>query len=779
MANIKLMHLSDLHFDGELLKNVYDRYDYNKVLEPLLNTVEILKPDLIFVTGDIGYSGKKEDYKLAKFFFKDLLKKAQIDEDRIWIVPGNHDIDRNRGRFLERTLFNESGSQEFFGNPGYREHHLKKFDNYKKFIKKILPTREFAEGDVTHRSTVLEVNDSKIGVLPLNSAWFCRDDSDMGRLWCGKRIIEERVEEIKKSSPEIIIALLHHPFFYFNKNEKAYNWLRSTCGIILRGHLHEQSAEAISFLSGASLEIAAGASYQGTCSPCLAFFATLDTEKMRLTLEPYKYVDAPDVRNWIPDNSVFPPELRVECKINNSRVISAFDSDLTPSIYPNFPFRNCQAINTDSWKEEIVKWFPYAYKTDPKKTMNDLFDHIFDCLMKQNSISYSPIMELGAALLQILPGNMKYVHHKMVIELISLGIHNNLPHLFMIPRIDKRSLINVPNYSRLLLSARYLSAGYYKEADELAKPLKNFKVKCHIGNYIRGHAARKVERLNDAKVIIEENVRQLKKFESHKCSCSADGNIMCNEHLLRAENLRALGVIYRRLSEVTKNQQKSQQNSEIAESYFEESTKEAEIAISKMENAVQIHPQNSKDIVVVKYDMTPYRVVADVYYSYGYYFYEKYNFDRAEELFEKSIKSLEGISESWDAPYTRLAILKLIKGKIDDSKDLFFKARQICDYTDLSTNRESALGMALCTLGLKIIEDITNDFLIDASLRDDLSSALDQEPRLSRGPLLCHLHDAVIIQKYFEKNSALVDEYINKLNSALEPLTASIVDLKK
>lgn len=66
MPEIKWLHISDLHFNG----NRHDHYDANIIFTPLLNTVENFQPDLIFVTGDIGFSGKEEDYKLAENFLQ-------------------------------------------------------------------------------------------------------------------------------------------------------------------------------------------------------------------------------------------------------------------------------------------------------------------------------------------------------------------------------------------------------------------------------------------------------------------------------------------------------------------------------------------------------------------------------------------------------------------------------------------------------------------------------------------------------------------------------------
>ena len=57
---------------------------------------ENLKPDFVCLTGDIAHSGKKQEYGRAGAFLKELAEALDLDPaDRFFIVPGNHDVDRN------------------------------------------------------------------------------------------------------------------------------------------------------------------------------------------------------------------------------------------------------------------------------------------------------------------------------------------------------------------------------------------------------------------------------------------------------------------------------------------------------------------------------------------------------------------------------------------------------------------------------------------------------------------------------------------------------------
>lgn len=757
MSEIKWLHISDLHFDGCEGK---DPYDLNKVLNPLLNTVEERHPDLIFVTGDIGKTGKQEDYDLAKLFFEDLFKIAKLEPKRFWLVPGNHDVEREAGKYqCSRTLDNERSSQEFFGNPEYREGNLKRFENYKKFLEDIFPGRKLADGDVTPRSAIVKIKNVPIGILPFNSAWLSQDDYDSGKLWIGVRAIRDRVEWLRSQSPppELSIALLHHPFAYLHENETAKAWIQNDCPVILRGHLHQTDVEVVSSLSGLSIVIAAGATYQGSDKPCRAFFVTLDTKERKLRLEPLQYIEGPRAKTWVTDNSVFPDKPGFVGEYQ----LPLFPPDIPPSppiTFSNFPFDDWKAVNTFGWLEGIVEWFEQAYERDPENAMKKLLDHVFEIINNAPPNLYQLVMNLGETLIPCLPQDLeaKYQHHRATLELLKLGIHHNLPHLFMLPQVDKDNLLTIPNYSKLLLSARHFAAGRYKEAQELARQIVPG---CYIANYIVGHSARKRERLEEAKLWLEENRKLLQKFEQHVCSCRKEMEVICNESLLQAENFRALGVVYRRLGEKEK-----------AEKYFREATKSAKSALLTIkERASDQTPLTSNAVISAAYDKTPRRVVADVYYSHGYYLFEEKDYRKAEKLFERSISALKELGEEdWDAPYMRLAIIKLRSNQIDESKDLFLKARRICEDTTPTKNRESSLGLALCTLGLKNIESVTKMPLTEFSPMEDLEKALQLQPPLSQGPLVCHLNDAKIFIEMSISTPTIVSDFINRLEKELQ-----------
>jgi 3',5'-cyclic AMP phosphodiesterase CpdA len=100
---MRILHLSDIHFGiytdhktGALTAAHYF-VDSSKLtpvpgqLSRLLLDNVLPPPDLVVISGDIGWSGTSADYKYALAFLKPL-RDAWTDAEFV-LAPGNHDVD--------------------------------------------------------------------------------------------------------------------------------------------------------------------------------------------------------------------------------------------------------------------------------------------------------------------------------------------------------------------------------------------------------------------------------------------------------------------------------------------------------------------------------------------------------------------------------------------------------------------------------------------------------------------------------------------------------------
>jgi 3',5'-cyclic AMP phosphodiesterase CpdA len=97
MSEITILHLSDIHFKKrkEEENKTFRQDVQRKLIEAVKAHVkEHENLDFVAVTGDIAFSGKKNEYDKALEFFNSL-KAVLPGKAEFLVVPGNHDVDRD------------------------------------------------------------------------------------------------------------------------------------------------------------------------------------------------------------------------------------------------------------------------------------------------------------------------------------------------------------------------------------------------------------------------------------------------------------------------------------------------------------------------------------------------------------------------------------------------------------------------------------------------------------------------------------------------------------
>jgi 3',5'-cyclic AMP phosphodiesterase CpdA len=228
-----------------------------------------LVPDFIAVTGDISWSGRTEEYKRAESeFFLPLLEKTNLERGDLFIVPGNHDVERevlsdvNPDRIAD--LRDRDSVNDFIGQPRTLSRYLAAFDNYEKFIGGLCG---ISDNSPLAYCRYLSSKGRSTAIVGLNSAWTSgyqslpgRGETEHGHLIVGERQV---VDALATAEPaECVIVLMHHPLSWLADFDKAAiePLLASRVDVVLHGHVHRPSeVSAIAAFTGGYLSLGAGA----------------------------------------------------------------------------------------------------------------------------------------------------------------------------------------------------------------------------------------------------------------------------------------------------------------------------------------------------------------------------------------------------------------------------------------------------------------------------------------------------------------------------------------
>jgi 3',5'-cyclic AMP phosphodiesterase CpdA len=287
---INILHISDLHATQRSETLLRNRCDALVADLSFLTSSTIDHLDAVLFTGDLAYYGRKEEYSLAEAaLLRPLMKKFQLSEKKVFIVPGNHDIDRTASGYTEENNIQENNIRKGLTDTKkaerefYLHTHKPKQKAFDEFYNSF-----YGESRSLANSKVLSVNGVDIGIGCIDSAWRCFDDKDKNKLF----ITERQVNTVASNLDECAcrIALLHHPFDWLHSDEElAINDLQRRFELILTGHLHTARSLAEQTTSHSSIAFTTPALFDGVHGDGFNLY-TINLENRTLKARFRKYV---------------------------------------------------------------------------------------------------------------------------------------------------------------------------------------------------------------------------------------------------------------------------------------------------------------------------------------------------------------------------------------------------------------------------------------------------------------------------------------------------------
>jgi 3',5'-cyclic AMP phosphodiesterase CpdA len=297
---ITWLHLSDLHFcnpqTGWHAKNIL--YQLVNDLEHM-EKVHNLRPDILFFTGDLTYGeiGKRKGLRLrdqfdeARDFLREVQNRCQIANERVFLVPGNHDtnIKEVRQEFSEYLDKQQDDKYvtDLFNTPGKIAAYMIRLNEYRSFLEKYGFSHLLRRGRCDFLfAEIVEINGVRIGIGGFNSAWSSSGigDKEKGKLWLAANYQLNTIRNDLRDAA-FSIALMHHPSHWLSARERANDFMHDveeTFRFLLHGHEHESWVDEKANDRNGHAIISAGACYQGSEKPSGYNFVRCDFEANRI-----------------------------------------------------------------------------------------------------------------------------------------------------------------------------------------------------------------------------------------------------------------------------------------------------------------------------------------------------------------------------------------------------------------------------------------------------------------------------------------------------------------
>lgn len=260
------VHVSDIHFGQERDERIHIHTDVKDQL--IADAAEVVRglpggiAHGILATGDIAQAGRREQYEQAGEWLDRLAKAIGCEIFRIQMVPGNHDLDRDKlsmeGGHLLDVVKNGGPSdyEKILANETDRAALFARFEAYGRFSEGYDCALD-TEGKFATNLHVELAPGRSVRFIRINSALLCtgNETEEVPELMIGARQFP-----IPRNEGEENVVLIHHPLHWSKDSEDARTYLRSRARVLISGHEHNPKVSIDKVEEGCDLMmLAAGA----------------------------------------------------------------------------------------------------------------------------------------------------------------------------------------------------------------------------------------------------------------------------------------------------------------------------------------------------------------------------------------------------------------------------------------------------------------------------------------------------------------------------------------
>lgn len=254
---ISFIHLSDIHFN----KDSEDNYDIdkdlrNEIVQDIISNAKLTLQDIngILICGDIAFSGKVEEYKVAKIFLNQICESLGIPNESVYCVPGNHDVEQDipkRSNIIKiiQSEMEETQNQDNFDdiyarycrNPETGQLIFSPIKNYNNYFANLYNCDVSYERPTWEEEIQLN-NKYNLCIRGMNSTHISSDEDHDKERTCERQMYLPSIHIPYRCENNIYLTLCHHPpECWYDPEEKLQNKLKARVHIQLYGHKHIQT----------------------------------------------------------------------------------------------------------------------------------------------------------------------------------------------------------------------------------------------------------------------------------------------------------------------------------------------------------------------------------------------------------------------------------------------------------------------------------------------------------------------------------------------------------
>lgn len=265
---MKILQISDIHwtkrkhwdadFPGMKSRFLVDIKEYIEAGNEI---------DYVFICGDIAFKGAAEEYNKALEYIDEICKIIGRTRKEVFVVPGNHDLNRNAAGSLARQMIDASlayapNNESFLNEVVLKDGALRKdlfaaFTNYNVFASNFFCQEEvmkkcisdsvddtISDSDKLFYQEILDkkVGDLSVSIRGVNTAlncdgWDWNEEYEDGHI----QMLPKRAYVMEREEKqELRIIMGHHPLTFLTSSEAVKEYLDNHYHIQLFGHVHKQ-----------------------------------------------------------------------------------------------------------------------------------------------------------------------------------------------------------------------------------------------------------------------------------------------------------------------------------------------------------------------------------------------------------------------------------------------------------------------------------------------------------------------------------------------------------